>query len=607
MSYTNIFGGSVIQPSDVMYIQLTLTGNTQLSWPTQYVDNPATPFVVARMTDVTTNDANYIIKMPAADQVSQGMSTIFRNIGANTFIVSDILGNQIVQIAAGQAWNIYPTDNSTPQGTWGIFQQGTGTSSADATSLAGNGLIPLSGKLNIDLPTSVLVANYNASVNDLAKLFINNSGSINFVLPVSGSIFDGFYVAINNAYGSGSVTISAADNKLIDNNTVFILGQEQSSYFVYNNSSGVWASLGYGVISTFGYNQLNLNVSGNTDITLTTQQSQAQIQTFTGNLTGDINVIYDQIVGEWILNNSTTGNFTLSVKTTNGMSEPFLIPQNSTLFLYSNSVSFFAPSVPSTNINFPSGSATNPSITFSVDPATGLYLASVGNLGITVAGTQRINISNASTTLSNNLIANGTSTFNGNVSLTGANTLTTGTGLTSLGGALTVTGISTFNQNVSITGIRTLTVGTGLTSLGGALTVTGLTSLGGNLNVSGTSNLQGLTTANAIQNINGTVGAAAYSFGLLANTGIYYDGPNSALSFSWNGTDYLKITAAQITFGQTPISNNYIFQPGTLNLLPFIGAPATPGFGGLLYVNNADGGLYYKGTSGNAHLIQANS
>ena len=139
MSYVSPFTGDVIQPTDVSFRAVTLSANTQLNWPSNSTTN--TDFA-SRIMQVTATAGSLNLYMPPADQTSVGNDALIRNIGANTFTVKDYAGtNTIVTVAAGESKYIYITTNANEQGTWGIIAFGTGTSSADAATLAGYGLV----------------------------------------------------------------------------------------------------------------------------------------------------------------------------------------------------------------------------------------------------------------------------------------------------------------------------------------------------------------------------------------------------------------------------------------------------------------------------------
>jgi len=64
--------------------------------------------------------------------------------------------------------------------------------------------------------------------------------------------------------------------------------------------------------------RLSKSVAGNTDITLTAAEARNQIMEFTGALTGNISVIVPTIAGIFVIGNSTSGSYTLTVKTPAG-------------------------------------------------------------------------------------------------------------------------------------------------------------------------------------------------------------------------------------------------------------------------------------------------
>lgn len=64
--------------------------------------------------------------------------------------------------------------------------------------------------------------------------------------------------------------------------------------------------------------QLSKNVGGAVNVNLTTDESYKHTIILTGVLTGNINVIFAALTKQWIVTNSTTGAFTLTVKTASG-------------------------------------------------------------------------------------------------------------------------------------------------------------------------------------------------------------------------------------------------------------------------------------------------
>lgn len=91
---------------------------------------------------------------------------------------------------------------------------------------------------------------------------------------------------------------------------------------------------------------LSLSVAGNTNVNLTARQSGFQIMKFTGALTGNISVLGQPVnPGEFIVVNSTTGNFTLQVGLLSGGTE-ITIPQGFSQLLYWDGSNTYAVSAP---------------------------------------------------------------------------------------------------------------------------------------------------------------------------------------------------------------------------------------------------------------------
>jgi hypothetical protein len=104
-TYTSPFTGNVIQPTDVSYAGVALTGTLQLYWP-QYVN--ADEQVAARIMDIQAT-AGSILVLPDATQASVGQDILIRNTGANAFTVQRFGGTGSFTVAAGTAQYTYIT------------------------------------------------------------------------------------------------------------------------------------------------------------------------------------------------------------------------------------------------------------------------------------------------------------------------------------------------------------------------------------------------------------------------------------------------------------------------------------------------------------------
>ena len=161
-SYVNPYTGQTVSPSQVSYEALTISTDTYIQWPV----NGNTSNVVANIIEVTATASNLKLYLPPATQVSDGQSTLIRNVGSNAFTVVNYDGGTIISVASGVAEYIYVTNNSTIDGTWSSVTFGAGTSAANASGLAGYGLKAINTTLNTATPVTTFSANYALSTSD---------------------------------------------------------------------------------------------------------------------------------------------------------------------------------------------------------------------------------------------------------------------------------------------------------------------------------------------------------------------------------------------------------------------------------------------------------
>ena len=383
ISYTNPYTGATISPSQVGYENLTISADTVLQWPV----NGNTTSVVANIIEVTaTTNTNLKLYMPAATQVSTGQSALIRNIGSYAFTVVDTDGHTIVSVASGIAQYIYVTNNSTVDGTWGIVQFGAGTSSANAATLAGNGLTALSTTLNTSTAVSTFSSNYTFLSSDRSSMYVWTGGAGVVTLPSAGSVGAGWFVVVKND-GAGILTVALNGTDTIDGNSSAQL-QIAESFVIVSNGS-VYYSYAYGRSSTFFFTMLVKNVTGGT-VTLTSAEAAATIQEYQGTLTSNCIVILPPTVQLYSFQNKTTGSFTLTFKTSSVGASTVILPQGQTIIAICDGTNVYnAQTSTSSFINaltLGNGSATNPSLSFQSDATTGLYLAASHQLGFAVNG-----------------------------------------------------------------------------------------------------------------------------------------------------------------------------------------------------------------------------
>ena len=388
-TYVSPYTGQTINPSQVGYESLSISADTVLQWPI----NGNTTNVVANIIDVTASVGSLKIYLPAATEVSTGQSVLFRNIGANAFTVVDTSGNTIVSVSSGIAQYVYLTNNSTENGVWASVQFGAGTSAANAAALAGYGLKAISTTLNTVTPLTTFSSSYTLLAQDQSSMYVWTGGAGTVTLPVAATVGAKWFAIIKND-GTGILNVALSGTDTIDGNSSAQLQIGES--FVVVSSGLNWYSYAYGRSSQFVFTQLTKNVTGGT-VTLTSAEASSIIQEYQGVLTSNCTVILPPTVQLYSLQNSTTGSYTLTFKTSTMGASTVVLPQNQTIIAICDGTNVYnAQTSTSSFINaltLGNGTAAAPSLSFTGSATTGLYLAASNQLGFAINGVNAATLS----------------------------------------------------------------------------------------------------------------------------------------------------------------------------------------------------------------------
>jgi hypothetical protein len=383
-SYTNPFSGQTISPSSISYESLTIGSNTELQWPVN--GNNSTP--VSNIIDVTATTTGLLLKLPPATQVSTGQSVLVRNVGSNTFTVADNSGNTIIAIASGIADFIWLIDNTTVNGSWASVVFGAGTSSANASALAGAGLLASGLTLNQSCPVVTYNSTNSISPNDRAGLDVWAGGAGSLTLPSAATVGVNWFVTVRNS-GTGVLSLTPSGSDLIDGNASQQLQLTESMTLVSNGTG--WNTFGLGRSNSFVYTQLALSVTGGT-LTLTSPQAANTIQFYSGVLTSNQVVVVPSTVQLYAITNNTTGSYTFTVRTAVSGSASVMVSQGASLVLVCDGTNVYNAASGSsssiTSLTVGNGSTSVPSIKFSGDVNTGFYLPTTGKVGFVIANTE---------------------------------------------------------------------------------------------------------------------------------------------------------------------------------------------------------------------------
>lgn len=369
-SYTDTFGGATVNPALLSYISYTTDVNLTLVWP---LEAPQNANVAADKIDVIAVLNNLGVTVPPADQVSVGQDILFRNPGTHTFFVYDHDGIQIGQVGSGEAWYFVLIDNDTVAGVWYAIQFGVGTSSATAASLAGAGLRANANALDQNLLTNALIANYTIGIGDRATVLQNAGGAVVYIFGSASVLGNGFFVYVINA-GTGSVVLTPAGGQTIDGAATKTLAPSESAA-VFSDGSNLH-TLGYGRSLVNTVTGASINVAGTGVLALSSSQIAAQIQDWSGTLTGNRILDYGGGVGYWFVWNNSAGAFTVTARV-NGLDAGTIVPQGAFSIIRSNGTNM--------KVAFTATSGTVTEVDTTTD-LTGGPISTTGTLGLSNTG-----------------------------------------------------------------------------------------------------------------------------------------------------------------------------------------------------------------------------
>lgn len=397
-TYTSPFTGTVVQPTDVSYYALSFSSNVQLYWPA--IVNP-TQVPAARIIDATPSTAGLIISLPEADQGTVGADILIRNLGASTFTVQNFGGTGSVSIPAGVSKYFYLSDNTTAAGVWQNVTFGAGTSSADAASLAGNGLVALAGQLNTT--QNIISVSSTPTINDgsRAATFVWTGGNGSFTLPTAASLSGGWYIAFRNN-GTGAIVISPQGTSTIDGLASITVNPSESGFIIFQQSTGNFFTVGLAVPSNVTFTSATYDVDSIVGNTLSLVSYAPIIQTYValaGTRSVDLDVTLPATTQLYVLvNNTGQTGYDVTFQISGSLQTPVPLGNGAVILALSDGNQLYV--ISQTTVGFyyaDDGSAASPSFSFTNDTNTGMYLVGTSVLGFSANGTLLFEVDNTNT------------------------------------------------------------------------------------------------------------------------------------------------------------------------------------------------------------------
>jgi hypothetical protein len=293
----------------VSYLALSLTADVVLSWP---LDANVSADVAARIIDVTPTGA-YSIFMPPGNETGVGQTTLFNNLGPDTITIKDSIGGTLISISQGQQWQIYLTDNTTAAGSWRVFRYGAATAQAQASALAGLGLVAQGSVLSQTYPTVTFNSDYTAGAPDRAAFYVWTGGVGTLSLPAAAAVGNGFFLAARNG-GSGNLTVDPAGSEQINGGSTLVLRPGDSAVC---NSDGIgWYTVGFGQDAVFAFDYTSIDLSSETSPYILSGAELNRIAyEFIGTLTEDMIVQVPSTTQQYWISNATSGSYSLGLAT----------------------------------------------------------------------------------------------------------------------------------------------------------------------------------------------------------------------------------------------------------------------------------------------------
>jgi len=330
-TYTEIFGGTNIYPSDVSYLPFTLsTVDVVLSWPLE-TNAPANgTLVAARIMDVNSTGSSRKVFLPPANQSSPGECFLFSNVGSTTFTIVGNTGTVVCTVVPGSLWQVYMTNTSDAAGVWASYQFGSTTSAVNAGALAGAGLVAIANTLNQCVVTFALTSNYTLGASNRAQLLSWGGASGTLSLSLASILGANWFTYIKNA-GTSAISITPTSPNTIDNGSSLTLPVGASTMVICDGTKFYTFGLSNLTAPTaFDYTAISIPGAGN--YTLSGAELNRIAYNFSGTLTGNRTVTVPTTIQQYWITNATTGSYTLTVKTLAGTG--IAVQQGSAQILY---------------------------------------------------------------------------------------------------------------------------------------------------------------------------------------------------------------------------------------------------------------------------------
>lgn len=574
MNYTDVFGAQTVPPSEESYILHNIAGaDNQFYWPEQY---GGFGYLLADITELV-SDGAAAVRLPVADGASVGESFLLRNRCLNDIQVNDASGAPAALLPAGHTLFFYVVDNTPPAGQWQIFTFGTGTSAADAVALAGGGLSVAAGRLQVSSEYRAINSNYPMIPDDRGQILDVVAGTLTVTTPDSATAGAGFYSYIRNS-SAGDLTLEGFGSQTV--NGALSVSMAPGDSVILLSTGTNWVTVGFGRSVSGQFSEVIVNAAAG-DVTLSSSDVAGRMIRVAGTATASITVTLPAIDNIYFVAvESGMGAHVVSFTTGSGATAALNANERTVLNCDGTNVLAAVTTTVTSSLALVDGSATSPSISFSLDTDTGLFRKGNNVLGIAAGGVEVGSFGSAG--FVGNVIGNVTGNVTGN-----AGTVTNGVYTT---GNQTIAGVKTFSSPIS--GSVTGNAATA-TALQTARTI-------GGVSFNGTANID-LPGVNTTGNQNTSGNAATVT------NGVYTTGDQTiggTKTFSGTATFSGAVDGPALVNKMFPVGSIYITATAT-SPASFLGGTWSQIAAGrtLIGVGTLGGDIYAAGDTGGAARV----
>lgn len=595
-SYTQVFGGNTIYPSDVTYLALSLAADVELAWPIEANPGDTT---VARILDISADGNGRNILMPAADLTSPGQTVLFNNVGSYDIAVKTSTGTTIATVTPGTQWEIYLISNATAAGTWRAYQMGASTATVQPSALAGYGLVVTGTQLSQEQQANTFNSNYTFGLADRSGLYVWTGGVGTLSLMSAADAGNGWFASVRNE-GTGNLTVDPAGANTINGDSSLVLRPGDSATICTDGATYWTIGLGQDPVFAFDYTSIDLTGEASPYVLSGAELNRIAYQ-FVGVLTADIVIEVPSTTQQYWIANDTTGAYDLSLATATQVT-PLGVTQASRGIYYCQGTDVVKADT--AGISLPIGIG---------DGGTGASTASAArvNLGGTTTGIAVFTAASAAAARTG-LGAAGAGANSDITSLAGLTTpLSVPQGGTGQAGPPTNGQIPIGKTSDGTLNFAAITAGSGITVTNGAGTITiAATGGGGSVTSVGMSGgSTGLTysgspiTGSGTITLGGVLVVANGGTGVATLTGIVKGNGTSAFSAATPGTDYVAPgTATTFTAKQTFSGAAGVLAFKSTNMLEVITLTASAATGTINYDATSQSIQWYT-TNASANFV----